>query len=239
MAEGGVGAVGTQPPGGCLPADAARAQATRAQGQRVRAAPRRCPQGDEAGPVMTGWRQVVGRARADRELAQEIEAHIAERADDLIDQGMSSAEARRTALREFGNPVRCVEDSRAVWLIPWLVSLGQDVRYVLRALRRQPVFSVSVILILTCGIGLVTTLFTVFPARVFRPWPVPDPPSISVLKPRPASNAPYGTLSNVEYRYLREHARSFSHLPSSIGGGGPGGPRHRSPLAVPPSQHAS
>src|SRR5258708_34180621 len=97
---------------------------------------------------MTWWRQVVGRARADRELAQEIEAHIAERADDLIDQGMSSAEARRTALREFGNPLRCVEDSRAVWLIPCLVSLGQDGRKVLRAVLAQPALSGAVILIL-------------------------------------------------------------------------------------------
>ena len=33
-----------------------------------------------------------------------------------------------------------------------------------------------------------------------------------VIKPRPASNEPYGTLSSLEYRYFREHARSFSHL---------------------------
>ena len=64
---------------------------------------------------------------------------------------MTSDEARRTALREFGNPVRCLEDSRAVWLTPWLVSTGQDFRYLLRTIRRQPVFSASVVLILTLG----------------------------------------------------------------------------------------
>jgi len=169
---------------------------------------------------MTWWRQIVGRARADSELAQEIQAHIAERVDDLVERGMSSDEARRTALQEFGNPVRCLEDSRAVWLIPWLVSVGQDVRYVLRTIRRQPVFSASVVLILTLGIGLVTALFTAFNATVLQPWPVPDPSSIVVIKPRPASNERYGTLSSLEYRYFREHARSFSHLASSLGGGG-------------------
>ncbi len=168
---------------------------------------------------MIWWRQLVGRSRADRELAREIEAHLAERVDDLVEQGMSSADARRMALREFGNPARCLEDSRAVWLIPWLVSLGQDVRYVLRTLRRQPIFSASVVLILTCGIGLVTTLFTVFNATVLRPWPVPDPSSIVVIRPRPGAGERYGTLSNVEYRYLREHARSFSFLASDIAGG--------------------
>jgi predicted permease len=169
---------------------------------------------------MTWWRQIVGRARADRELAQEIQAHIAERVDDLVERGMSSDEARRTALQEFGNPVRWLEDSRAVWLMPSLVSFGQDIRYVLRTIRRQPVFSASVVLILTLGIGLVTALFTAFNATVLQPWPVPDPSSIVVIKPRPASNEQYGTLSNLEYRYFREHARSFSHLASSLGGGG-------------------
>jgi predicted permease len=168
---------------------------------------------------MTRWRQIVGRARADRELAQEIQAHIAERVDDLVERGMSSDEARRTALREFGNPVRCLEDSRAVWLTPWLVSVGQDVRYVLRTIRRQPVFSASVVLILTLGIGLVTALFTVFNARVLRPWPVPDPSSLVLVKPLPATRDPHGTLSGVEYRYFREHARSFSHLAVQVPGG--------------------
>jgi predicted permease len=172
---------------------------------------------------MIWWRQIVGRARADRDLAQEIQAHIAERLDDLVERGMTGYEARRTALREFGNPVRCIEDSRAVWLIPWLVSTGQDVRYLLRTIRRQPVFSASVVLILTLGIGLVTALFTAFNATVLKPWPVPDPSSIVVIRPLPASGERYGTLSSLEFRYFRTHARTFFHLAASLGGGDPVG----------------
>ena len=168
---------------------------------------------------MIWWQQIVRRARADRELAQEIQAHIAERVDDLIERGLSGDEARRRALQEFGNPTRWLEDSREVWLKPWLVSFGQDARYVLRTIRRQPSFSASVVLVLTLGIGLVTALFTAFNATVLRPWPVPDPSSIVVIKPRPATNEQYGTLSNLEYLYFREHARSFSHLAASIPGG--------------------
>ncbi len=170
---------------------------------------------------MTWWQWIFRRARADRDLAHEIQAHVDERIDDLVECGMTIDEARRTALSEFGNTARYLEDSRAVWSIAWLVSLGQDVRYVLRTIHRQPAFSASVVLILTCGIGLVTAFFTVFNARVLRPWPVPDPSSIVVIKPRPATDEQWGTLSNLEYRYFREHAKSFSHLASSIGGGGP------------------
>ena len=149
-------------------------------------------------PIMNWWRRIVGRRQADRELAQEIQAHIAERVDDLVERGMAPDEARRTALLEFGNPVRHLEDSRAVWLIPWLVSVGQDVRYVLRTIRRQPIFSASVVLILTLGIGLVTALFTAFTAAVLRPWPVPESSAIVVINPRPASNEKYGTLSSLD-----------------------------------------
>ena len=175
---------------------------------------------------MVASRSPAGRD-ADRELAQEIQAHIAERIDDLVEGGMSADEARRTALQEFGNPVRCLEDSRSVWLIPWLVNFGQDVRYVLRTIRRQPVFSASVVLILTLGIGLVTALFTTFSATVLQPWPVPDPSSIVVIKPRPPTNEPYGTLSSLEYRYFREHARSFSHLAVHSGRRRPDRPHRR------------
>ena len=174
---------------------------------------------------MMWWRQIVGRSRADRELAQEIQAHIAERIDDLVDRGMSIDDARRSALREFGNPVRCLEDSRAVWSIPWLVSLDQDVRYALRTIRRQPLFSATVVLILTFSIGLVTAFFTVFNARVLQPWPVPDPSSLVMIKPLPASGEQYGSLSSLEYRYFREHSRSFSHIAASLPGGAPIG-RH-------------
>jgi predicted permease len=122
---------------------------------------------------------------------------------------------------------------------PWLVSFSQDVRYVLRTIRRQPVFSASVVLILTLGIGLVTALFTAFNAAVLRPWPVPDPSSIVVIKPRPAGDEQYGTLSNLEYRYFREHARSFTHLASNIPGGSAVGRSDGTMLARVQSQYVT
>jgi hypothetical protein len=46
----------------------------------------------------------------------------------------------------------------------------------------------------------------VFNATVLQPWPVPDPSSIVVINPRPASDEHYGPLSSLEYRYFRERA---------------------------------
>ena len=44
------------------------------------------------------------RRQVDREIAAELEAHIALRTDDNIAHGMSPEEARRDALLRFGNP---------------------------------------------------------------------------------------------------------------------------------------
>lgn len=152
---------------------------------------------------------------------REINTHLAERVDDLVETGMSESDARREAALEFGNRARYVEDSRGVWQAPWVETLGQDARYALRTLRRAPGFCATAILILAFGIGLVTALFALFNATVLRPWPVADPASIALISGRPPAGQEYGLLSNVEYRYFREHARSFTHLASSIRGGGP------------------
>lgn len=180
---------------------------------------------------MTGLRWIVGRARADRELEQEIQAHIAERIDDLVEAGKPVDDARRTALREFGDPMRCLEDSRAVWTNASLVGLDQDVRHALRTIRRQPLFSVSVVLLLAFGVGLVTSFFTIFSVEVFRPWPVPDSASVVVIKPLPAVGERYGTLSSLEYRYFREHSHALSQVAASFGGGGPIGRRDGTAVA--------
>src|SRR5207302_8277358 len=69
---------------------------------------------------------------------------------------------------------RMREESRAVWIWPWLESVGQDVRYAIRNLRRQPGFTLVALLALGSGIGVNTSLFTVFNALALRPWPVKD-----------------------------------------------------------------
>src|SRR5688572_12693597 len=55
-----------------------------------------------------------------------------------------------------------------------LETLLQDVRYGLRSLCSQPLFTTMALLALVAGIGLNTSLFTVINAAFFRPWDVPE-----------------------------------------------------------------
>ncbi len=135
----------------------------------------------------------INRRKYEAELAEELEFH----------RGQSSAP-------EFGNQSIAKEDARAVWIWPWLESVGQDLRYAIRNLRRQPGFALIALLTLGIAIGLNTSLFTVFDAVAFRTWPVKDPKQvvkIFSLSPR----GPRG-FSLAEYRYLRERSKTFSGI---------------------------
>ncbi len=54
----------------------------------------------------------------------------------------------------------------------------RDIRYALRTLRSAPAFAITVVLTLGIGLGLNTTLFTLFNAYVLRPFAVKDPYSL-------------------------------------------------------------
>jgi hypothetical protein len=161
------------------------------------------------------------RRRTNTDLAREVGAHIAERVDDLLEQGLSAADARAQARREFGNATLHIEQSREVWIAPWVSSVSQDVRYAVRSLTRQPGFTLSAVGILGIGIAFITAFFSVLNATLARPWRVPDPSTLAVVKPRPAPGQQYGVLSVPEYLYLRGHNQSFVSLATHTGGGGP------------------
>jgi putative ABC transport system permease protein len=91
-------------------------------------------------------------------------------------------------------------------------TLWQDLRYGLRMLRRNPGFTVTAVLTLALGIGVNTTIFTLF--EVFlRPLPVKDPKTVVQLDYEAANQL--NIFSFADYVYLRDHAQVLSGLVAS------------------------
>ena len=147
------------------------------------------------------WRQ-----NKDEELDAEIRNHLDEAIRDRIESGESPDEARANALREFGNVGLVKEVTRAMWGWAALERLGQDLRFGLRMLFKQPGFTLIAVSTLALGIGVNTALFTGF-NLLLRPKPIKDPETVVKLERR---GGQYGSFSYAEYIALREQAQSLS-----------------------------
>ncbi len=78
------------------------------------------------------------RRRLDGELDAELRSHLEMRAELNLAAGMSPEDARRDALRRFGNPACVKEETRRADILPWLETLLQDLRYAARTFAKRP-----------------------------------------------------------------------------------------------------
>jgi predicted permease len=160
------------------------------------------------------WFRWFRRDDDERQLRREVEAHLAERVDDLREAGLPEAEARQQARREFGNAVLHLEDSRQVWHWRWLDDARRDAQYAVRTLARSPGFTAVAVLTLALGIGMSAALFSVIDSALLRRLPYPDPEELVsiTIETGPADHVDRAAPSASDVRRWREIGRVFSHV---------------------------
>src|SRR5262245_14016844 len=156
-------------------------------------------------------RRLIHRRRAERELDEEIRAHLEMEAEQNIADGMSPEEARLAARRSFGSVALAKEDSRAMWGLASFEILWQDLRYGARMLLKHKGFTLIAILTLALGVGANTAVFSVINAVLIRSLPYAEADQlVMILETQPDVRGPVGSYP--DFLDWRAQAQSFQGM---------------------------
>lgn len=120
--------------------------------------------------------------RLDADLEDELGAHLELAIAENVRRGMAPDEARTKALRDFGGVTQTRENYRLQRGVPWLASMGRDVRFAVRQLRKAPGFAGTAILTLALGIGAAASVFSVVHAVLLKPFAFLRPDRLVVMR---------------------------------------------------------
>ncbi|HXJ06197.1 MAG TPA: ABC transporter permease [Candidatus Acidoferrum sp.] len=121
------------------------------------------------------------RRRMYGELSEEIRAHLEEKVEELVAGGMGRKDAEAAARRELGNVTLVEEDGRNAWRWLAMENFLMDVRYGLRMLGRNPVFTAAALLTIAIGIGANAAVFSVVNSVLLKPLDYPRAEELVVL----------------------------------------------------------
>jgi putative ABC transport system permease protein len=152
-------------------------------------------------------------SRRERELDEELRAHLAMAVRDRIERGEAPAAAAAAARREFGNVTLIKDATRDAWGGRAVDALARDARHAVRTLTRAPGFTALVVIMLALGIGVNTAILSAARAVFLQPLPYPDPSRLAfVSRAYPGFPQGGGNFTYPAYLDMRRENTSFEQL---------------------------
>lgn len=162
-------------------------------------------------PAVEGANRRAGETPVRRGLSfstrVKLRSHLGLEAAEQREAGLTQQEAGYAAQRALGNAAIVKEEVREMWSWTSLERLGQDLRYALRILRRNPGFTAVAVLSLALGIGANALVFSVINSLLIRPLPVENPKQLAFLQGKT-----FTSFSFPVYRDVRDRNQTFSGL---------------------------
>jgi putative ABC transport system permease protein len=156
-----------------------------------------------------------------RDVRDEISFHLDMRTREFIAGGMPPDAAREAAAAAFGDIHRVEAECRDVRTSrdrerdrrESVRSIGHDVRFAIRTLRKRPGFTIAAIITLALGIGANTAIFSIINGVLLRPLPYSHGEQLVALRqPLVLTEVPNAGFSNPEVNDYRAQATSLTGI---------------------------
>lgn len=126
-----------------------------------------------------GWRKLQRLWRSDTtvNVDDELRFHFEQKVAEFVEAGISERDARVRAEVEFGDlatvreSLKVIDDRVALKhrRAEWWECVAQDLRYVVRSLRRSPMFTATVVVTLALGLGANAAVFSLLDQLYMQP----------------------------------------------------------------------
>jgi predicted permease len=155
-------------------------------------------------------RSLFARTQSERDLHDELSFHIEREAKKLIDEGVPAEEARYRAQSRFGSVTLAADECRDERGTALIDNTIRDIQYALRTFKRAPLTSITIVVTVAIGLGVVAVLYTILNLLLFRIDNVPDVAEIYTVA-RPAQADGPTLFTRARFEALRAETSVFTN----------------------------